>query len=135
MTIGLDNGFIAVYRPDGSLYTIFDGSDNLGIIYNDIEEKNGPNGGGTINGLGYVPNIIEVSAQEAGIWTVVFDYPQHSTAQFDNILNSASWTRATNQPRNQIRRAAHRENFPQSLSPEQPQWLSLDLGCAACRAQ
>ena len=98
--VGIRGGFIQVYRPDGSLHSTFDGSDNLAIINNDIEELNGPNGGGTTQGEGYTPGSIEVSETEAGIWTIVLDYPEHNFTDFANIENSAAWTRIDDQPDN-----------------------------------
>ncbi|MBI5915997.1 MAG: hypothetical protein HY842_11505, partial [Bacteroidetes bacterium] len=99
--IGLQGGFIQVYRPDGTLHATFDNtgaSTGLGIINNNIQELAGPNGGGTTNGTGYVPGVVQVQAGQEGIWTVVFDYPSYQNASFLNILNNAPWTRGANQP-------------------------------------
>ena len=98
--VGIRGGFIEVYRPDGSLHSTFDGSDGLAIIHNNIEELNGPTGGGTVRGDGYTPGIIEVQAEEAGVWTIILDYPENNFQDFTNILNNASWTRADDQPEN-----------------------------------
>ena len=98
--LGIEGGFMTVFRPDGSVYATYDGSDGLGIINNNIEERNGPTGGGTSNGTGYIPNIIEVGAQESGIWTIVLDYPSHNFSPFANLANNAPWTRTANQPTN-----------------------------------
>lgn len=99
--VGIQGGFIAVYRPDGTLHSIFDNSGTStgkGIIFNSIQELNGPTGGGTMGGPGYAPGTIEVQNGEEGIWTVVFDYPSYTNAGFNNIFNNAPWTRANNQP-------------------------------------
>ena len=40
--LGVEGGFMAIYRPDGSLHSIFDGSNNKGIIYNEVQEAAGP---------------------------------------------------------------------------------------------
>ncbi|MFK7983625.1 MAG: hypothetical protein AB8G86_26850, partial [Saprospiraceae bacterium] len=98
--LGIEGGFMQVYRPDGSLHSTFDGSNNKGVIYNELQERNGPNGGGTVNGQGFIPNIIPVTAQEAGIWTIILDYPSHTFMLFDNLLNTAPWTREQHQPNN-----------------------------------
>ncbi|HMG16345.1 MAG TPA: hypothetical protein VK590_12895, partial [Saprospiraceae bacterium] len=61
--IGISGGFIKIYRPNGSLYTIYDNTGTTtgqAIIYNNIQEKNGPTGGGSLNGQGYNPGIIPV---------------------------------------------------------------------------
>ncbi|MFK7982012.1 MAG: hypothetical protein AB8G86_18680, partial [Saprospiraceae bacterium] len=91
--IGISSGFISVYRPDGTLFYVFNGSDGVGFINNDVEELAGPTGGGTTNGTGYIPAIVNVSNGESGIWTVKFEYPTYSTASFDNLMNNASWNR------------------------------------------
>lgn len=97
--IGVSGGFIDVYRPDGTFHQRFDNTENDGtaIIFNNIQEQNGPTGGAT----GYKPGLIPVSAENAGIWTVVFDFPGDQEGSFTNIDNSAAWTRAVNQPTTQ----------------------------------
>ncbi len=99
--VGIQGGFIAVYRPDGTLHTVFADTGAVSgkaIIFNSIQELNGPTGGGTLGGPGYDPGIVQVQAGEEGIWTVIFDYPSYSNAGFNNILNNDPWTRAINQP-------------------------------------
>ena len=99
--VGIQGGYILVYDPDGNLVAEFNNfgtSSGLAIINNHIEETNGPTGGGTANGDGYVPGTINVPAGQTGIWTVVFDYPSYSNASFNNILNQAPWTRSADQP-------------------------------------
>ncbi len=98
---GLQGGFIQVYRPDGTLAATFDNSGpsvGQGIIFNHIQEAAGPTGGGTAQGAGYVPGVVPVGGGEAGVWTVVFDFPGYINASFLNILNNDPWTRAQNQP-------------------------------------
>lgn len=97
--IGYMAGFIEVYHPDGTLYASFS-DPNLGIavIHNDVEEINGPTGGGSTNGLGYEPGVVQVPPDGEGIWTVVFDFPTYAPGQFSNLLNTASWTRNLHQP-------------------------------------
>ncbi len=98
--VGISGGYIAVYRPDGQLHTIFDNTGattNMAIIYNSVQEINGPTGVNQ-NDAGYVPGVIEVLPGEEGVWTVVFDFPTYSSASFNNILNNAAWTRAISQP-------------------------------------
>ncbi|MEY3051287.1 MAG: hypothetical protein RLY31_1072 [Bacteroidota bacterium] len=98
---GLQGGFIQVYRPDGSLAVTYDNTGTTAgqaIIFNDVQEAEGPTGGGSIQGSGYVPGIVPVDSGDAGVWTVVFDYPGYINASFLNILNNAPWTRAQNQP-------------------------------------
>ncbi|MCC6727080.1 MAG: hypothetical protein IT258_21435, partial [Saprospiraceae bacterium] len=99
--VGIQGGYIQVYRPDGTLATTFDNtgaSTGLGIINNNTQETAGPNGGGTTNGTGYIPGIVQVPSGQSGIWTVVFDYPSYVNTAFPNILNNSPWTRALNQP-------------------------------------
>ncbi len=98
--LGIEGGFITVYRPDGTMAMLIDGSNgNEGIIFNKAMEDAGPTGGGSTNGAGYEPAVLEVGSDEAGIWTVYFGYPTYSSTDFPNILNSAAWTRATDQPK------------------------------------
>ena len=99
--IGIQGGFIAVYDPDGNQVAHFDNAGTttgLAIINDSLQEANGPIGGGTINGDGYVPGTVDVPAGQTGIWTVVFDYPSYVNTAFNNILNSDFWTRAADQP-------------------------------------
>lgn len=99
--VGITGGYIRVYRPDGTLHTTFDNTgatQGLAIINNDIEEKNGPTGGGVTMGNGYVPGVISVNTGEAGIWTVTLEFPNPTILIFDNLLNSDTWTREEDQP-------------------------------------
>ncbi|RMG77004.1 MAG: hypothetical protein D6714_20430, partial [Bacteroidetes bacterium] len=92
--VGMNGGFIQVYRPDGTLHATFDDNSlGVAVIHNNVEEQNGPIGGG----LGYIPGVVQVDTANAGIWTVIFDYPDYEEATFPNILNSAPWD-LTNQP-------------------------------------
>ncbi len=102
--VGIKGGFIQVFRPDGSLHSVFDNTgatEGLAIINNDLEEKLGPIGGGTVNGAGYKPGVVEVGNGETGVWTVTLEYPSYTSAPFTNLLNSDPWTRLNNQPLNQ----------------------------------
>lgn len=95
---GLNQGFIRVYKPDGSVAITFDNfGANLGlaIIDDHIEEANGPTG--SANG-GYDPGVVEVQPGEEGIWTVIFDFPTYDQATFANILNADPWNRLGDQP-------------------------------------
>lgn len=98
--VGIKGGYIKVYRPDGTLVATFDNtgtSTGLAIINNNIEELNGPTGGGTTNGPGYVPGVVQVDQE--GVWTIRFDYPGEVELEpFPNILNGAPWNRVLNQP-------------------------------------
>ena len=99
--IGIQGGYIQVYRPNGTLAVTYDNtgtSTGLGIIYDNIQEAAGPTGGGTTMGAGYTPGVIQVQPGEEGVWTVYFDYPSYVNSSFLNILNNAPWTRAFNQP-------------------------------------
>ncbi len=97
--LGIQGGFITIYRPDGSMaMTLTGNSGNQGIIFNDTMEMAGPTGGGTTNGIGYEPSSIMVLPGEEGVWTIYFGYPDYSPADFPNLLNNASWTRANDQP-------------------------------------
>jgi len=103
--IGVNGGFLILYKPDGMLAGIYQNSGlgaGLGVINNDVEELNGPTGGGTVNGSGYIPISQEVMAGETGIWTVVMGFPSTlpitSLYSFTNLENNESWDRATNQP-------------------------------------
>jgi gliding motility-associated-like protein len=99
--VGILGGFIKIYRPDGTLEATYDNtgtSTGLGIIYNNVQELAGPTGGGTSMGPGYIPGTVSVGAGQAGIWTLVFDYPSYVNAGYPNILNNAPWTRAADQP-------------------------------------
>lgn len=101
--LGFPNGtgYIRVYRPDGTLATSFNdqaGNTGLGIIQNITQEIAGPTGGGTTNGAGYIPGVVQVPSGQAGIWTVVFDFEDaYLPGIFTPILNNAPWTRVANQ--------------------------------------
>jgi len=102
--IGVNGGYVTIYRPDGSLAGIYQNlglGAGLGIINNDVEELNGPTGGGTVNGTGYVPIVQPIANGEEGIWTIVFGFPnivQNGQYTFTNLENNEAWDRATNQP-------------------------------------
>ena len=101
--VGITNGFIKIYRPNGSLFAIYDNTGNnvgLAIINNSVEEANGPNGGGITNGLGYTPGIVNVGANEAGVWTFELGYPTYTKTTFKNLEIGQAWTRAIDQPIN-----------------------------------
>lgn len=91
--VGISGGFISVYRPDGQLHYVFNEADGVGFINNDIEELAGPTGGGTTNGTGYIPAIVNVTTGQSGIWTVKFEYPIYSQDAFENLMNDAPWNR------------------------------------------
>ncbi len=94
--IGIQGGFIDVYRPDGTFHSRFENAnlDNTGIIFNNTQESNGPTG----NVSGYKPGVVSVDASNEGIWTVVFDFPGETDATYANIDNNAPWTRSVDQP-------------------------------------
>ena len=104
--VGIVGGTMSIYRPDGTLHTTFDNTgatEGLAIINNDVEELNGPTGGGTTMGPGYVPGVISVGAGEGGVWTVLLEYPFYNNTGFANLLNSESWNRLVDLPdRNQF---------------------------------
>lgn len=99
--IGIQGGFIVVINPMGDTIITFNNTgptSGLGIINNNVEEADGPTGGGTTNGNGYEPGTVVVPADMGGVWTVIFDYPAYVNTSFTNILNNAPWTRAFDQP-------------------------------------
>ncbi|HHM20396.1 MAG TPA: hypothetical protein ENJ20_00105, partial [Bacteroidetes bacterium] len=97
--LGIQGGFIKIYRPDGTLFTILNGNNgNEGIIFNKAQEMAGPTGDGTPGSVGYQPWSHKVLPGEEGVWSVYFGYPVYSSADFPNLLNSADWDRATDQP-------------------------------------
>ena len=99
--VGVNGGAVVLFRPDGTLATVFDDNGanaGLGIINNDVEELNGPTGGGTTMGTGYTPGVVEVQPGEEGIWTVLISFPIPSssiTVPFTNLLNNEPWDKAT----------------------------------------
>ena len=102
--VGIAGGFIRVIRPDGTDHTFFDNKGaniQKGIIYNKTQEFAGPTGGGTLNGPGYIPGVVEVLPGEEGIWTITLEYPSYSTSPFNNVLNTDNWQRINDQPTNQ----------------------------------
>ena len=101
--IGIAGGSLSIYRPDGSLHSIYDdtgSNQGLAIINNHIEELNGPTGAGTSMGSGYIPGVIEVQQNEAGVWTVLLEYPSYNNVGFTNLQNSDPWDRLIDQPDN-----------------------------------
>ena len=100
--VGIAEGYIDVYGPDGTLHSTFDGSTAAAIINSDVEELAGPTGAGTSNGAGYIPGVTQVGPGQAGVWTVVLDYPEalQVGGAFLNLSNGETWTREANQPTN-----------------------------------
>ncbi len=101
--VGISSGFIELYRPDGTLHSTYNNTGSnagLGIINNNIEEANGPTGGGTTQGAGYTPGIVEVDNGEEGVWTIVLGYGFYQNSGFDNLMNNEPWTREEDQPTN-----------------------------------
>lgn len=102
--VGVSGGYIRVVRPNGTLHTIFNNAgQNAGkaIIHNRTQELAGPNGGGSVNGPGYDPGIIAVQPGQEGVWTILLEYPTYTVSAFQNVLATANWTRAADQPANQ----------------------------------
>ena len=99
--VGITGGFIKIYRPDGSVHSIYDNTgdtEGLAIINHHVEERNGPTGGGTLNGDGYEPGVIQVGSGEAGIWTITLEFPSYNIQTFINLQNDEPWNRAEHQP-------------------------------------
>lgn len=100
--VGVANGYISVYRPDGTLAKVYNGTNgNEAIIYDHVQENFGPTGGGTSGLPGFQPGVIQAGVNETGIWTVRFEYPTYNLTGFKNKLNTDSWSRANDQPANQ----------------------------------
>ena len=101
--VGVNGGYMVLFKPDGSVANVFDDSGanaGIGIINNDTEELNGPTGGGSTMGMGYVPGVYEVQPGEEGIYTVLISFPTSSSAAtvpFTNLLNSDTWNKNTHQ--------------------------------------
>ena len=51
-------------------------------------------------GSGYIPGVIEVQQNEAGVWTVLLEYPSYNNVGFTNLQNSDPWDRLIDQPDN-----------------------------------
>ncbi len=101
--VGISGGFIKVYRPDGTLHSTYNNTGTTvgqAIINNNIEELNGPTGGGSTSGLGYDPGIVQVDSGEEGVWTITLEYPFYQFTGFDNLMNSDPWDRLEDQPTN-----------------------------------
>ncbi len=97
--LGIQGGFIKIYRPNGTLHTTLTGNaGNQGIIFNKTQEMAGPTGGGSSGGAGYEPWSYKVPDGEEGVWSVYFGYPTYVSTNFPNLLNNANWTRAVDQP-------------------------------------
>ena len=96
--VGINGGTIEVYNPSGQLVATFDGSGNTAIIFNDVEELNGPTGG-----AGYNPGVVAVPTGQGGVWSIRLRYPEPQRQRFtSSLLNSDPWTRAANQPNTNI---------------------------------
>ena len=101
--VGISGGFINVYRPDGTLHSTYNNTGTTAgqaIINDNIEELNGPTGGGSTQGFGYEPGIVEVDPGEEGVWTITLEYGFYQFTGFDNLLNNEAWTREEDQPDN-----------------------------------
>ena len=99
--LGISGGTISIYRPDGSLFITYDdmtAAQGIAVIDNDVEEFNGPTGGGTTMGMGYIPGVVPVGADEGGIWSITFDFPSPINIAFTNVMNGEPWTREDDQP-------------------------------------
>lgn len=99
--IGITQGFIKIYTPDGKLFATYDNTGataGLAIINNNIEEANGPTGGGSLNGKGYKAGVVEVTSGNEGIWTIVLGFPSYNKQTFKNLDNSDPWDRIIDQP-------------------------------------
>ena len=99
--VGITGGFIKVYRPDGTLFATYDDTGataGLAIINNDVEELNGPTGGGSLNGKGYKPGVLQVGTNDEGIWTFVLGFPSYKLMTFKNLYNGDPWNRLIDQP-------------------------------------
>ena len=97
--LGIQGGFIKIYRPDGTLHeTLYGNNGSEGIIYNNTQEANGPNGNGISNTAGYHPWVYKVPGSQEGVWSVLFDYPIYLGTNFQNIKNNADWNRLQHQP-------------------------------------
>ncbi len=94
--VGIANGFIKIFRPDGTLAATFDGTGggNTAIIYDNVQEASGPIGGAS----GYTPGTVTVGSGQNGIWTVEIAFPVYQASNFANVLNSQPWNRAAHQP-------------------------------------
>ncbi|MEM6320604.1 MAG: gliding motility-associated C-terminal domain-containing protein [Bacteroidota bacterium] len=96
--VGINGGKIIVYNPNGVAVDSFDGTGNIGIIYNDTQELTGPTGT-QFGQNGYIPGVVQVGAGEGGVWSIRLTYPNPARKQFSSeLLNSTPWNRAANQP-------------------------------------
>ena len=96
--VGINGGFMELYRPDGTLAATYDDTGGVAIINNDVEELDGPTGGGSTNGPGYIPGIFEVPTGQGGVWSIRLGYPNTNDNSFvSNLLNSDPWTRNVDQ--------------------------------------
>ena len=92
--VGINGGMIEVYNPGGQLVATFDGSGNTAIIFNDVEELNGPTGG-----AGYDPGVVPVPVGGGGVWSIRLRYPNPQRQRFvSELFNGDPWTRAADQP-------------------------------------
>jgi len=92
--LGINGGTIEVYNPNGMLVATFGGTDDIGIIFNDVQELNGPTG---TAGGGYIPGVVPVG--DAGVWSIRLRYPDTEQRGFvSELLNSDPWTREEDQP-------------------------------------
>jgi len=94
--VGINNGTIEVYNPSGVLVATFGGTDNTAIIFDDVQELNGPTG---VAGGGYIPGVVSVPAGQAGVWSIKLRFPNPERQTFvSDLLNGDPWTRAADQP-------------------------------------
>ena len=97
--LGIEGGYIEVYDPQGILRATFnDPTNGVAVINDRTQEMDGPTGGGTTSGVGYIPGIVEVTSDNEGVWTIIMSYSNPRESDFPNVLNSDFWTRDDNQP-------------------------------------
>ncbi|MEM1118933.1 MAG: gliding motility-associated C-terminal domain-containing protein [Bacteroidota bacterium] len=97
--VNINGGSIIVYNPNGDTVSVFTGTDmSTAIIFNHTQEDNGPTGTG-LGSSGYRPGVVQVPADQGGIWTVELAYPNaNRTAFVSNLQNSDNWSRTIHQP-------------------------------------
>ena len=94
--VGINGGTIELYNPNGDLVMTYDGTNDVAIIFNSLQETNGPIGAAND---GYTPGIFEIPDGQAGIWSIRLRYPNPNRTAFSSeLLNDTPWTREEDQP-------------------------------------